>query len=324
MISIIVPVYNAVLYIEECIKSILCQSYNDYELILIDDGSTDGSGLICDEYAETDSRIKVIHQSNAGVSAARNTGINASHGEYISFVDADDWIDPQLINILVNRAQETGADIITSGIIWWHNSEKFMQEPLEDKYILDFSNESDLLYIVNQKLITSPCAKLYSNELIRDKGLVFDKNLSYGEDRDFNVRFLTEATLASTVSYIGYFYRRNLVNSLSAVKKGYDYTTDLSYWKKLYEMFGKRGFSANDTQGVLSHRLFYIVSDCASAITKDCKIMDAVKMIREMYKGVPAWNFLRKNANIINAPAMLKYLILYRMAILTSIYLKIR
>lgn len=95
-LSIIVPVYQAGKYLEKCIKSILDQTFTDFELILVDDGSNDGSEKICDDYAKKDARIKVIHQKNQGVSSARNAGMNCAEGDYIAFVDADDWIETDM------------------------------------------------------------------------------------------------------------------------------------------------------------------------------------------------------------------------------------
>lgn len=97
MVSIIVPIYNAEQYISKCIESILAQTYRDFELILVDDGSTDMCGKICDEYAKQDSRVHVIHQENKGVSAARNAGISLAKGEYIMFVDSDDFITENML-----------------------------------------------------------------------------------------------------------------------------------------------------------------------------------------------------------------------------------
>ena len=97
LISIICPIYNTELYLKECLNSILCQSYTNFELILIDDGSTDNSGIICDEYATKDKRIIVIHQTNKGLSASRNKGLEIASGEFITFIDSDDWIDPNTL-----------------------------------------------------------------------------------------------------------------------------------------------------------------------------------------------------------------------------------
>ena len=106
-ISIIVPIYNVESCLRRCIDSILNQTFSDYELILVDDGSTDSSGMICDEYAETDARVHVIHQKNAGVSAARNRGLDASVGTYVMFCDGDDYISPDWTDFMYQTIRET-------------------------------------------------------------------------------------------------------------------------------------------------------------------------------------------------------------------------
>lgn len=100
LISIIVPVYNVELYLDKCIQSILAQSYPNFELLLIDDGSSDGSKEICDKYAKLDSRIRVFHRINGGVSSARNAGLEKAKGDWIAFIDADDWVFPNFCRIL--------------------------------------------------------------------------------------------------------------------------------------------------------------------------------------------------------------------------------
>ncbi|MBE5873478.1 MAG: glycosyltransferase [Lachnospiraceae bacterium] len=111
-ISVIVPVYNVEKYLEQCVDSILCQTYDNLELILVDDGSKDGSGQICDCYAERDSRIRVIHQENKGISAARNVGLDVATGEYIAFVDSDDFIKPEMYEVMIGAIAENDADIV--------------------------------------------------------------------------------------------------------------------------------------------------------------------------------------------------------------------
>ena len=111
LISVIVPIYNTQEYIRECIESIINQSYKNLEIILVDDGSTDTSGVICDEYSKIDSRIKVLHQKNGGMSKARNNGLDMANGNYIQFIDSDDFIDLNMIEILYNNAQNYGAEV---------------------------------------------------------------------------------------------------------------------------------------------------------------------------------------------------------------------
>lgn len=112
LISVIIPAYNVEKYLRQCLESVLNQTYTNYEVIMVDDGSTDSSGMICDEYAEKDSRFFVIHKENGGLSNARNTGYDASHGEYIYFMDSDDWIENTTLEKLIQKASYTNSDFI--------------------------------------------------------------------------------------------------------------------------------------------------------------------------------------------------------------------
>lgn len=119
-ISIIVPVYNVEKYLRRCIDSILAQTFTEFELILVDDGSPDGCPAICDEYAVQDDRIRVIHQTNSGVSVARNAGLDVVRGEWIGFVDSDDWIEPNMYEYLYSVAKKTNADAVVCGFFGQH------------------------------------------------------------------------------------------------------------------------------------------------------------------------------------------------------------
>ena len=116
LISIIVPVYNVEPYLYKCIDSIINQTYKNLEIILVDDGSPDNCGVICDEYAQKDNRIKVIHKTNGGLSDARNAGLNIAAGEWISFIDSDDWIEPTMYEVLLNLAQNFDSQISVGGV----------------------------------------------------------------------------------------------------------------------------------------------------------------------------------------------------------------
>ena len=111
-ISVIVPVYKAEKYIRRCVDSILAQTFTDFELLLVDDGSPDNSGAICDEYAARDSRVKVFHKENGGVSSARQMGLDNSLGEYVIHADPDDWVEPDMLQELYSEAQQSGADMV--------------------------------------------------------------------------------------------------------------------------------------------------------------------------------------------------------------------
>ena len=135
MISVIVPVYNVEPYLRKCLDSIVGQTYRELEILVIDDGSTDGSGKICDEYEERDDRIKVFHTENRGLSAARNLGLNNANGDLIGFVDSDDWIEPTMYELLLKRSEETGADVSCCGF-YLHYSDHFTTHPLSSSQIV--------------------------------------------------------------------------------------------------------------------------------------------------------------------------------------------
>ena len=114
-ISVIVPVYNVSQYLPDCIENICAQTYSNLEIILIDDGSTDNSGILCDEYAKKDSRIKVIHQTNSGAASAKNAGLRAVTGEYLAFVDSDDYLELDAYEFMINKMQKHNVDIVRCG-----------------------------------------------------------------------------------------------------------------------------------------------------------------------------------------------------------------
>ena len=122
-VSVVIPVYNVEKYLRECVDSVLIQSYTDLEIILVDDGATDSSGKICDEYVATDKRVKVIHKENGGLSSARNIGLDSSTGQYVYFLDSDDYIEPNTIKVLINTIRESEADFVFfDGHIFYEDS----------------------------------------------------------------------------------------------------------------------------------------------------------------------------------------------------------
>lgn len=187
LISIIIPIYNVAQYLPKCLDSILAQTYKNLEIILVDDGSKDNSGKICDEYAKKDTRIKVIHQKNGGVAAARNTGLAIANGEWIGFLDSDDWIEQDMFEYLLNLTCKYDADIAQCGIFFEDNIYvKEIAYP-EKEYFAPYGIEkftnSDMRFIVN-----SVCNKLYRADII--KNIKFDTNYPIGEDLLFNIEIM--------------------------------------------------------------------------------------------------------------------------------------
>lgn len=176
-VSVIVPVYGVEKYISKCIESILNQTYTDWELILVDDGSPDNSGFICDEYARKDSRIRVIHKENGGVSSARNVGLDYATGEWVTFVDADDWIDLNTFNICLPYMADN--DIVRFSMNLVMNVDETDIRPF---LLLEEPKEQYLARIVSRETILGVCGGLYRRKLFCDNDIRFDLSLICGED----------------------------------------------------------------------------------------------------------------------------------------------
>ena len=164
-ISIIIPVYNTEQYLKECIESILIQSYEDFEAIFIDDGSHDNSFAIINDYVNRDERIKLYHQDNAGVSAARNRGLKYATGDYVAFIDSDDTICPDYLIRLYQCAVQYSSDIIFSGIRKIVNGQEASEVILEEG-LRSLQTELDLIRFFKTPLISSPVSKLYKRRII--------------------------------------------------------------------------------------------------------------------------------------------------------------
>lgn len=189
-VSIIVPVYNARAYLPQCLASIQAQTFPDWECILVDDGSSDGSGDICDEISLRDARFRAIHQPNAGVSRARNAGIEAARGEHLFFCDADDAAHPLLLELALAQ-QKKDRDAL---VAWRHTSDRALWEqpsfgagPFD---VTDYPKRALLSCFYAGSFLNPPWNKLFSRKLVRDHGLRFDARLSYGEDLRFCMDYL--------------------------------------------------------------------------------------------------------------------------------------
>lgn len=206
-ISIIVPVYKVEDYLERCVKSLTEQTYKNLEIILVDDGSPDNCGVLCDNLAAEDDRIKVIHKENGGVSAARNTGIEAATGDYITFVDSDDWVDLDMFSYLYKNAKETDADVSICGI--YVNYDDGRQTPAESgpENLRVFDGKAALKETVSNFANMSVYNKIISSKIAKD--IYFDSSLIIGEDLEYNYRLIKAASkvVVSDVSKYHYFHR---------------------------------------------------------------------------------------------------------------------
>ena len=259
MISVIIPVYNVEKYLDQCLKSVTAQTYTDFECILVNDGSTDKSGEICDNWAKNDNRFKVIHQENQGVSAARNKGIENAQGEYIIFIDSDDWVDTDYLETLMGDDSEL---VISGDFVETQSGCLGTNIPLKNN-IINFSKSSieEIAHLLNKHLFFGPYFKRYKSSIIKKNNVVFPLEVSYGEDLIFNFTYLRYVSQIRTISKATYHYRRFENNTLST-KPRLDYW-DLNYhqWLMMKEQFIKKGVFKETAIKIMYNNLWGIIYD---------------------------------------------------------------
>lgn len=184
-VSIIIPVFNTGEYLRRCIDSVVNQTLEDIEIILVNDGSTDESGIICDEYAEKDIRIKVFHKDNEGVSIARNLGLDMARGEFIGFVDSDDWIEENMYSDLYSKAQEMNTEIVMCDTVTKYENKKDAEDTITQLEVSGFIEKIPPNLLI--EVAGSACRCIYKNSFLKEKRIRFPENLKISEDRIFNI-----------------------------------------------------------------------------------------------------------------------------------------
>ena len=217
LVSIIIPVYKVEKYLVNCIESVLQQTFKDFELILVDDGSPDSSGKICEEYAQKDSRIKVIHQPNGGLSAARNSGIATAKGDYMTFIDSDDFIFPHYLEVLVKLCQENDADMSVCGMVRCSSKDSLadLAEDMSKMCCETFVDNKMEVFFNTKKLSTTACGKLYKSFIFNTVKYPVGK---YHEDIFTTYKTIHLANKVVVSDYQGYVYR---INEESIVNESY-------------------------------------------------------------------------------------------------------
>lgn len=208
-VSVIVPIYNVEKYIEECIQSICNQDYSNLEIILVDDGSPDNSGAICDSYAQKDERIKVIHKANAGVSSARNSGLDIATGDYVCFVDGDDYLESDYVSYLLNLIIDNQTEISISKGIY----DTFTPKNNNPDYIKVVSGEDAAVEILTYKIHIGVYSKMFSMGFLNENKIRFKENIRMGEGFNFNTFSFEHASKVAIGYKQIYFYRRNNIDS---------------------------------------------------------------------------------------------------------------
>lgn len=231
-VSVIVPVYNVEAYLEKCVRSVLAQTLPDFELLLVDDGATDGSGALCDRLAQEDPRIRVIHQENQGLGGARNTGMAAASGDWLLLVDSDDWIEPGILEKALAAGERQQADLVVFGFQTVDEQGTVLRSFTEDLpkgQPLSPRERKDLLLIT-----PSAWNKLYRRELFTRTGLTYPSRVWY-EDLRTTQKLLTAARSVVFLDDVGYNYLQragSIMNSKNVARNGeiLDALDDLLSW----------------------------------------------------------------------------------------------
>jgi len=293
MISIIVPIYNIEKYLVECIESILSQTFFDIEIVLVDDGSIDSSGLICDEYALKDDRIKVIHKKNDGLVRARKSGLKATTGEYIAYVDGDDWIEANMIERLYTTLTERNVDIVMCGR---YEDIGDTHRPINHGISEGRYDKQDLLNSVYPNMIVNGAFfewgifpgvwdKLFKRECLEKYQMAVDDRLTMGEDAACTYPALLNVNSIYVLHECLYHYRQS---SASMVKKDVD--VDLQR-KRFNILFNSVNASFEKYKEIYDLRkqwkeyILFLMVPRADVLYKDIEQLDCLFPFRNVKKG---------------------------------------
>lgn len=243
-VSIVVPVYNAEEYLKKCIDSILEQTYTNMEIILVDDGSKDASGRICDEYAQKDGRVRVIHKENGGSNSARLAGAKAAQGDYISFVDSDDWIEPVMIEEMMEAVSREKADIVTSGMYIEHPKKSWVwrnglpEGVYKGSALQNFYSKMIFAAPDTHGIILGMVCKIYRKKLLLENLEKIDPRIYYGEDAAcvFLCCLDAECIVLQDACWYHYVQRET---SVSFRKDERIFENNRLFYENLYERFAQ-------------------------------------------------------------------------------------
>lgn len=237
-ISVIVPVYNVEKYLSICIESVLNQSFKNFELILINDGSSDKSGIICDKYSLKDKRISVVHKENEGVSAARNYGLKICRGEYVIFIDSDDFIDSDTLEVSYNMAKHNNIDTVIFGIESFDDSDRkelITYNQLKDTKI--YSSKDAIKKFLNYEIRGYSCNRLVKRTVLIENNILYPEGIRFGEDICPTLKIISNSNKVMLFNKPMYHYRQS--NSSASKKLSEkdlkDYISQVDESIKFYE-----------------------------------------------------------------------------------------
>ena len=282
MVSIIIPIYNSAKFLENCLESIVSQTFLNWECILIDDGSTDGSGAICDLWSVREPRFKVIHQENSGVSAARNRGLFEAKGEFVTFIDSDDWVGENYLFYLVSEYNNSCAEMVVSGVT--HVALSGEQEVLttDRPFYFDFTCRTDVSvrhFLDNIGLVYGPYSILYSKFIIDNNNIRFPVDRSLGEDIVFNFMYMGCINAVQFSPESHYYYRKR-TDSLMSVRYPNRFSIHYSNWLCQKSFMLSKGLWNTEAQEHFGRKLWGIVYE--SLFMSDDRSMKMIRNILSM------------------------------------------
>lgn len=275
MVSIIVPCYNSEKYIDRCVRSLLSQIYHDIEVVLVDDGSKDGTPKILDDLGSCDKRIKVIHQENSGASSARNKGVECVSGEYLCFVDSDDYVTDEYVSSMVKTIESDSVDLVLSGRELHYRSgtnETFtpIYKILRDEGVREF------FYEKSYKLVRGgPVGKLFKTSIIKEHNITFPIGIHYLEDAIFVLDYLLCSKSLASIPVTSYHYD---LHADSLVYTIHDFDTEtLGYnsFKKVARSCEDK-YNLKESKGWIVDNLMFLIHRQIKAANNDCEKLNYI------------------------------------------------
>ncbi|MBT2642201.1 glycosyltransferase [Bacillus sp. ISL-41] len=314
-ISVIIPVYNVEKYLHRCVESVLNQTFQDFEIILINDGSTDHSGQICDELAQKDSRITVIHKNNARVSAARNDGLKLAKGEYVSFIDSDDWIEPEMYQVMIQKAEKLNLDFIMCD--YKKKSENYEEErtqPIRGGYYSGDQIKKELFQClimfdhIEFPPTISNCVCLIDSNFLRQNNISYDEDIHYCEDSLFGSKMIYHAKrffYLKGFHFYNYFYNPTSTTNTYNDKKWNSYLKINERLEKYFEKTDEYDF----TRQIKINMLYFTLNTLGQIRYSNSNLVCRIQMIEEiMYQ--PKVKQIFPGFKLPNVPLKTKAIIL--------------
>lgn len=308
MISIIIPVYNTAQYLDQCLESVLRQSYTDWECIVVDDGSKDNSAEICDEWGKKDNRFVIIHQKNQGVSAARNHGLEKSKGEYICFIDSDDWVEPTYLSDLLDGLESVYISLVSSGNVHHLPGGKIKYYQVNQKMIFSMDPSHVDLFIEVIGLFYGPTSKLYLRSIINEYNIRFPDDFSLGEDLIFNFSYLEHVNKIICLPFANYHYIKVSSSSLTTIKRDDLFYNQYTLWKIQKSFLVRKKMWNDQSQQFFYRKLWGIVQVGAFSVNNSISMIKSILSIDEI-------DILKRYKSSYSCSEWMKFLVIHRLYI---------